>query len=120
MFEVALDEQGNHYINMTEAQLAQLSRTAVGETLFGCQVLRSDYIGGAVGIDQPFLANGVGEHVLVFQYKARLFGCQSVVRPDELPWDTGFGHMVHPIYDLNLSPKSPSLLLQGYAIKSPS
>lgn len=120
MFEVQRDEQGHYYVLLTEAQLAQLSRTPVGEALFGCQVLRSDYIGGAVGRDQPFLAEGVGEHVLVFQYKARLFGCQSVVRPDELPWDAGFEQMTHRIYDLNLSPKSPSLLLQGYAIKTVS
>ncbi|MBP6863347.1 MAG: hypothetical protein KBC57_13450 [Neisseriaceae bacterium] len=118
MFEVQQDGQGNHYVTMTEAQLAQLSRTPLGDTLFDCQVLRSDYIGGAVGTDEPFLATGVGEHVLVFQYKARLFGCKSVVRPDELPWATGFGHLSHPVYDLNLSPKTPSLLLQGYEIKA--
>lgn len=116
MFEVQQDEQG-YYLTMTEAQLAQLSRTTLGETALGCQVLRSDYIGGPVGEGQPFLAMGVGEHILVFQYKARLFGCKSVVRPDELPWDTGFEQMVHQIYDLDLSPKSPSLLLQGYEIK---
>lgn len=116
MFEVKQDERG-HYVTLSEGQLAQLSRTPVGEALFDCKVLRSDYIAGAVGTGQPFLAEGVGQHVLVFQYKARLFGCQSVVRPDELPWDTGFNQMAHQVYDLDRTTPSLSFLPQGYAIK---
>ena len=117
MFEVKQDERG-HYVTLNEGQLAQLSRTPVGEALFDCKVLRSDYVGGAVGTGQPFLAEGVGQHVLVFQYKARLFGCLSVVRPDELPWDAGFAQMAHQVYDLDRTRSPSSLLPHEYAIKA--